>query len=149
MPTILKDLDKNPGILSIEYLHNSNLTDGSNSVAFSYGSQGAQFGTMTGQQFKRVSWITPLNPGDSMEIEMSEDSGLHWTPFNNLSMTCAWTLQTTTVYGIQLTNITATTADLYFGLYRNVATAAYGGAGYAWTGLSIYRWRVKKTSYRT
>jgi len=147
-PIDTKLISQSTGIVkSIEYLHNFNQTDGSNTTDFDYGPQGAKFGTMTGQQFKRISWRFPLGPGDVLEFELSENTGQNWAKNADFSMICSWSLQTTTVYGYQVANFTATTADVYFGLYRNVATGAYGAAGYAWTGLSSHRWRVKKTAY--
>jgi hypothetical protein len=139
----------------VEYAYNtSGLTTagGSNTSAFGYGPVGAVLGSIasttqaTSYTTMRVRFQTPIQAGDSIVVEF--DGGQNqWMPAPNRS---PWIINNAAVYGVQAVPVfgSLTDVDVLFGNSGQQSSGAltYGTSGSAWSNISTWKWRVRKSS---
>jgi hypothetical protein len=131
-----------------EFAFNSSAWNSDDITSFAYGPQGASTsGTaLANDRFKRVRFLTPIQPTDIIKLEFSDDR-IKWssTPFTDSSGSVVTTGRNEggINYGARLGPVTGsnTDIDVYFALYRNTG-GTYGAAGAVW-GTQWY-WRVVK-----
>jgi hypothetical protein len=139
----------------VEYAYNtSGLTTagGSNTLAFGYGPAGAVLGSIasttqaTSYTTMRVRFQTPIQAGDSIVVEF--DGGQNqWMPAPNRS---PWIINNAAVYGVQAVPVfgSLTDVDVLFGNsgQQSLGATTYGSSGSAWSNISTWKWRVRKSS---
>lgn len=133
-----------------EFLYNSSgitLPGTSNTTSFAYGPEGALIGAInsvtgannTTQMTVRARY--PLQSDDELVVELY--NGIGWMPSN---MVAPVITQNTTIYGVSMSVINSTDINVVFGNGGYASSAAiYGNAGNAWSGLTSWRWRLRKT----
>lgn len=128
----------NLGQNSVEYAFNTSLADSDDLTSFGSGAQGqpATY-TFTSDRFRRIRFQSPIQPGDRLVIEFSEDR-VKWSslPFLTAASSVFFPYSGSNI-GVALQGLTAgsTDVDMYWGRYKS-GTAAWGSVtGY---------WRVKK-----
>jgi hypothetical protein len=134
----------------VEYVYNTDTSGSSNTTAFGYGPQGALF-SGSGGISKRVRFSTPIQPTDTIWIEINEDtSGTGtWKQDGGSILIIGRNTQNGTNYGMWTTaGVNATDVDVFFGEYRQQG-ATFGGVGSAWSGITDRRWRVVKAKAGT
>ena len=134
----------------VEYVFNTSTnTTTSDSVSFAAGPQGALIGSITATIARRVQFQYPIQSGDSIVVEVSDDR-IVWmeTPlaFINNQQVTPYIVENSTGYGIGLDHISTTQADVYFGQYAGMfGKTTVGGAGQAWSvAAGAAYWRVRK-----
>jgi hypothetical protein len=139
----------------VEYAWNSDPgtaagTTYSNSTYYGYGPNGTPIlsinSTTTTSESKtvyRVQFQTPAQAGDQVIVELNDGNG--WF---NAAQRLPPVTNNASAYGITIIAINATTYGVAFGnAGLNTATAAtYSAAGSPWSGVSAWRWRVRKSS---
>jgi hypothetical protein len=138
-----------------EFASNSGVGDADNTTDFVYGVGGALVpNTLTAKRVRRVRFTRPIQPTDSMIIEVSKD-GIQWddvlaSPTDGVNYVIVPFLQQgTTSFGIGRPNkISSTDINVEFGQYCNTSGATFGAAGMGWNGpyLQNVKWRVRKIS---
>jgi hypothetical protein len=134
----------------VEYVYNTDTSGSSNTTAFGYGPQGALF-SGSGGISKRVRFSTPIQPTDTIWIEINEDtSGTGtWKQDGGSILILGRNTQNGINYGMWTTaGVNATDVDVFFGEYRQQG-ATFGGVGSAWSGITDRRWRVVKAKAGT
>lgn len=145
---------------AIEYVSNSSATDADDTTSFVDGASGSAgiVGTtaLTAPRKKRVSFKTPLQPTDRVQIEFIDTSisGAQWQPLGSgiiptrgSSLPIQPPNQANSVLsGIGLIPVSSTQYDVWFGNTANTAAGVYGAAGSAWTTFTSFKWRVAKYS---
>lgn len=137
----------------VEYAWNSNTTANTDdSTSFGYGPSGVAFAAHTSERYRTVQFQTPIQPTDSISIEINSASAGDpdlWIPLIDVNYDTgirSYTTQASTAYGMgfRFSTTTDSTLRVYFAPYMNVG-ASYGLAGSAWSGAANYKWRVKKS----
>lgn len=125
---------------------------GSDTTSFGYGPTGATVGsiastTVTGNSHTamRVRFVSPIQPTDRISLEVSID-GIAWVDANLSDAVDSINLSTAS-YGMEYRVFNTTDVDVYFGNGgRQPGSATYAAAGTAWSGMSTWKWRVRKTA---
>lgn len=139
----------------VEYAWNSDPgttagTTYSNSTYYGYGPNGTSIpaiaSTTTTGESKTVYTVvfqTPVQATDQVVIELNDGNGWfnaaqRFPPFTNNAAS----------YGVLLIAINSTTYRVAFGNagYGTSGATTYGAAGGAWSGVTSWRWRVRKSS---
>lgn len=131
----------------VEYAYNTSTTDADDLISFGYGPGGTSFPTVTAQRAKRIRFQTPIQSTDTFTVEFQKNGD--WVPLSGtaaVTITQPFTAQAATTFGVGIDPVNSTDIDVYFGAYRLATGATYGAAGTSWTGMSIYKWRVRKSS---
>jgi hypothetical protein len=139
----------------VEYAYNTSgitAAGASDTTAFAYGPSGAAIGSIastTGTNSTttmRVRFQYPTQVGDVVELETDMGtSGARWISFGSALANSLF--QGSSVYGAYIRQVNATDWDVSFGnkgAYSSNAT--YAGDGTAWSGVSTWRWRVRKST---
>ncbi len=135
----------------VEYAWNSSTTDAADTTSFGYGPVGTGFPSVTtSAKLKRIRFQTPIQVGDKLSIEVSK-GGSAWMDIEEVAYENGLVplkYQNTNTYGLGLDiqSINSTDIDVVFGIYAAASGATYAAAGAAWSGLSTYKWRVRKES---
>ena len=124
------------------------------STGMVYGPSGAAFvavgsATLNSNTIYKVSFTTPIQASDKVEIETSQDSGVTWQTDGGSVVHTYRTIQNTSNYGMFIVKNDSTSVHVYFGNYgRHTDGATFSAAGAAWGDLTggTYRWRVRKSS---
>jgi hypothetical protein len=139
-----------------EYAYNTAGTTtagASDTTSFAYGPAGAAIGsiastTTTGFSTTnmRVRFTTPIQATDRITLEFDNgSSGARWLPANDSLH--VYMGQLSALYGAGFSIVNSTDVDVSFGNGgRWASNASYGGAGQAWSGVSTWKWRVRKVS---
>ena len=138
-----------------EFAFNTNTADATDTTSFGYGAAGVNFGAFapTVSRQKRIRFQTPIQPSDVIQMEVLMDNV--WQPVNSLMTSSAgtdivmpFTKQGTVTYGAHVRPVAGSTTDVdvIFGQTRVVSSATYTGAGLAWSGVTSFRWRVRKSA---
>lgn len=135
----------------VEYAYNISTSGTGDSASFGYGPAGFAIpsitpsaGTSTTQTY-RVRFQTPIQQSDKLTLEFQEPSTGRWFdgavdfPYMHIKLT---------VYGVRLRDVNTTDVDVQFGAggYSAFNATNYGDSGSAWSGLSTWKWRVRKSS---
>lgn len=134
----------------VEYAYNSGTWNGSDTSSFAYGPAGqAMGGTLSGDSIKRVRFQTPIQVGDFIQVEVSEDRNL-WTPapggvVNGNAIVQGVTAAGTNLAGIYWKKVTgsSTDVDVLFGRYVQMAND--DAPVTEWPSSNAY-WRVRKVA---
>jgi len=126
---------------------------------YGYGPSGAQFNaiastTINSRTRLRVRFQTPIQPTDSLALEVFISSLATWSSVANSSLDfCPLTFQNTSAYGMTIETISGSATDVYVsfgncGRLANASTYANNN-GSSWSGVagsSSFKWRVRKVS---
>jgi hypothetical protein len=120
---------------------------------FGYGPQGANFrainSTTLGSSVTvyRTRFNTPILPTDTMYLEFNID-GNTWLPVGTGGSLCLNGTQNNAVIGMGFARVpgSATDIDVIFGNAGRNTGATYGAAGGTWSGITTWRWRLRKVS---
>jgi hypothetical protein len=127
----------------VEYAYNTTTTNADDTSAFGYGPAGSTFPSVaTSNKSKRVRFPTPVQRGDIVEIEISEDSGATWMPHTS---TLGGSQSVSTGMGLTPVSGSTTDYDVQFGSsgYGSTVRTTSG----AWSTLGgSWKWRVKKSA---
>jgi hypothetical protein len=140
----------------VEYAYNSSgitSAGASDTTAFAYGPGGAAIGSIastTGANSvttMRVRFQYPVQVSDQITLETdSGSSGARWTPFEQAGLANGL-YQGTSVYGAYLRQVNSTDFDVSFGNKGSLSNnATYAGDGVAWSAVTAWRWRVRKST---
>jgi hypothetical protein len=90
-----------------------------------------------------VEWTTPIQVTDQVFAEINDGNG--WAP---ATLRLPPVTSNNSAYGITLIALSATRHRILFGNagYSPSTAATYAAAGAAWSGLTSWRWRVRKVS---
>lgn len=141
----------------VEYVYNtSGLTTAgaSDTTSYGYGPAGAAIGsiastTTTGNSVTkmRVQFTTPIQATDVVMLENDGgSSGARWFNMASSDSLTTETFEGTANYGAGIAPVDSTHVDAVFGNAGRISSSTYGAAGTAWSGISTWRWRVKKFS---
>lgn len=127
-----------------EYAFNTSTTTTQDLTSFGYGSQGALIQAFapggTSLVIKRVQFQRLIQATDLIVIEINDGNGWQTLPNNGVGLGPAAVVGSTTTYGGVSYAISGTnTVDVQFWAVANLSSSA-------WSILSTYRWRVRKTS---
>lgn len=139
----------------VEYAYNSSgitSAGATDTTAFAYGPAGATIGSIastTGSNSvttMRVRFQYPIQTDDLLVLETDGNtSGARWFEFGQYLGSIL--LQGTSIYGAYLRQVNATDVDVVFGNRGYLSTGAtYGDNGSPWSGVSTFRWRVRKST---
>lgn len=134
----------------VEYAYNTSTTDADDTTSFGYGPGGGQFGNFTATRTKRVRFLTPIQSSDSVELELSNDSGVTWLTLGSSSIVYTASVQNTSEYGARIQVVNSTDVNVIFNRYRLADPTTFGGAGTTWSGIAtsatnVYRVRKIKS----
>jgi hypothetical protein len=136
-----------------EYVFNTSVSDADDSSSFGYGPAGnAVVGTLTALRQKRVRFQTPIQPTDSIWVEINASAaGNQWMPVADTAIfptdVSLFQIQNASSYGVGIGDqVSGTDVDIYFGQYSRASGATYASAGLAWGSTSGVRWRVVKAA---
>ena len=131
----------------VEYASNSNATNtAADTTSFAYGPTGSLIpnGAVGSAYSRTVKFQSVIQPTDVFIVQVDQGTGQWIDADRRLS---AYTTQATLGYGIQGEVLDSTTYSVVFGAGGFRATGAtYASNGAAWSGLSAWRWRVRKMS---
>lgn len=142
----------------VEYASNSGMGDAADTTSFVNDPIGNLIPqvTYTTNRFKRVRFKNPIQTSDTVQMQISTDSGITWNDVTGLQDSAAgasnvqiWQYQNGVQYGIgRIRKVTSSTTDLDigFGQYKFATGATYGAAGENWVADTAFRWRVVKYS---
>lgn len=135
-----------------EFASNSDTTNADNTTSFAYGVSGSAFPAVTtSTKVKRIRFQTPIQPTDTLIVEVRNATTQAWSPYNNSDAgSIAYVRQGSTEYGLYISpNVSGSTTDVnvYFCATAVPSGLTFGAAGAAWTSLTfIDRWRVRKVT---
>ena len=140
-----------------EYAFNTSTSSADDSTSFGYGPAGTQgiFGTTTlaAARKKRVRFTTPIQPTDTIIIEVKSSTSDYWAPVGQGAGTSGSKVvqhhtENAQDYGMAWTPVNSTDVDVYFGRYPNNDSATFGGNASEWSNgaFANYKWRVRKVS---
>ncbi len=143
----------------VEYASNSGMGDTADTTSFVYDSRGSLIPAVTysADRKKRVRFQTPIQPTDSIIVQVLPDSSTNdWVDIrgyfadvqNSGVSIMEFQYQDGTQYGlggIFPTSGSSTDIDIYFARYRTNGST-YAGAGTNWAAGATSRWRVVKYS---
>lgn len=129
----------------VEYAYNSDTSDASDTTSFAYGPAGVLIGSFTtATRAKRVRFQTPIQPTDTIIIELKESAADTWYDSAYLYPRVQ---QSNSSYGIGFVPVNGTDIDVSFRASGTVpSNSTYAGTGSAWSTASTIRWRAKKMS---
>jgi hypothetical protein len=133
----------------VEYAYNTSTSWAADDTSsFGYGPNGGDVppSALAALRKRRIQFQTPIQTGDKVEIEYSQDSGVTWVPSNLAAVGIINNSAGTNDYGVQLTKQGITDSrqiDVAFYRYRRTA-GTWDGAGADWAG--NVKWRVRKSS---
>jgi hypothetical protein len=133
----------------VEYASNSaGTTDASDTTSFAYGPSGSQgpSGALTADRAKRARFQTPIQPSDSIWLEVSEDR-IQWRRIGNVTdgnasmgLIISWLGGNSTNYGMGWRAVAGSSTDIDIAFARYTRPAGtWDAAGAAWTGTWYYR----------
>lgn len=135
----------------VEYASNSDTSSTASVTAsgFAYGPSGTAFGSSWStytQWTRRVRFQTPIQPGDSVELEIAESASGPWVPWSTRS--APYTSANTSAYGPQVARVNSTDVDVIFNQQGASAAGAatYGANGALWSSYVGFYWRIRKSS---
>jgi hypothetical protein len=137
----------NYGQQDVEFLYNSGTWDADDTTSFAYGSGGGTIGgSLTTNRSKRVRAQSPIQSGDLLQLEFSDD-GVVWFPVGSARISGAVVTNSidaagSTVSGAYMAVVNSTDIDILFGRYQSMANDDAPATN--WT--SGDRYRVKKIS---
>lgn len=143
----------NLGTNDVEYASNSDNSDADDTTSFVYGPNGSLVpqSALTNIRQKRVRFLTPIQPTDTIVVQVSLDGGTTWSDISNTcqsgsGLVDSFVIQNANYYGIGIWNaVNDTDIDVAFGTYAQANGATYGSAGRAWSSsFSSVRWRTVK-----
>lgn len=125
----------------VEYAFNNSTTTTTNTTDFAYGIDGAAIQAFapagTTPVIKRVRFLTPVQPTDTVELEVVDGAGnTQWRSPATRGIGFAYNDAGTTYYGVSFNTFSATDCDVRF------HSQAFPGS--AWSAFSTWRWRVVK-----
>ena len=131
----------------VEFSSNSNATNAvSDGSSFAYGPAGSLIpnGAVGTAYDRTIRFQTPLQASDVLSVEVDQGMGL-WVPVDR--RLTAWVRQGSLGYGIYIEATTSTTVTVSFGSggFRS-SNATYAANGEAWSVVSGWKWRVRKSS---
>jgi hypothetical protein len=131
----------------VEFSSNSNATNAvSDGSSFAYGPAGSLIpnGAVGTAYDRTIRFQTPLQASDVLSVEVDQGMGL-WVPVDR--RLTAWVRQGSLGYGIYIEATTSTTVTVSFGSggFRS-SSATYAANGEAWSVVSGWKWRVRKSS---
>jgi hypothetical protein len=140
----------------VEYAYNtSGITSAgaSDTTTFGYGPAGVAIGSIasttgtSSQTTMRVRFQTPIQVGDSLIVEVDQgSSGARWINIASTGIV-AELFNSASIYGIGIRTSNTTDVDVKFGNKGYQPTnATYAGDGAAWSGISTWNWRVRKSA---
>lgn len=131
----------------VEYASNSKSDNTvSDTTSFAYGPAGSLIPNgAVGTTYSRVvKFQSVIQPTDLFILQVDQGTG-QWVDIDK--RLSAYTVQGTVSYGVQSEVTDSTTCTVYFGAGGFRATGAtYASNGAAWSGLSTWRWRLRKMS---
>lgn len=140
----------NMGTNDVEYAYNTDVSATATVLAsgFAYGSSGVSFPSSNwtvGTRWERgVRFQSKIHPTDIITLEWNiyEDT---WQPMSESFF--SYIRQSTNEYGATSQGISGSTTDVSVRFTKGgyFPGSTYGADGPDWTGLSAYKWRVKKT----
>jgi len=138
----------------VEYAFNTSTNDADDTSSFGFGPAGNTFpgplNTVAGGRQKRVRFMTPIQVGDKLSLEIQAPSGGPWIEVSGLDTntnTQNLAYQSTTTYGVGIIteSINSTDVDVHFGRFRAATGATYNSTGTEWA-TTAGKWRLKKQS---
>jgi hypothetical protein len=140
----------------VEFASNSDTSAADNTSAFSYGPGGSVIPSITaatGAPFnysKRVTFSTPIQSGDRVQLEIQLGGTGPWIPLENLSdlyQTMRVDASSGNRWGIGYVQSAASnTIDVIFGRAGRLNSGWAGASGPNYPAVASDRWRVRKTS---
>lgn len=130
----------------IEYAWNSNTADAADTTSFGYGPQGVNIGSFTAQRNKRVSFRTPVQPGEVVTLQTNSSAEPDvWQAWNGSIF--QYVLQNTADYGISFAPVGGSKTEwtVTFHDYARASGATFGSAGEAWSTYTGVKWRLVKS----
>jgi len=131
----------------VEYASNSKSDSTvSDTTSFAYGPAGSLIPNgAVGTTYSRVvKFQSVIQPTDLFIIQVDQGTG-QWVDIDK--RLGAYTMQSSISYGVQSEVTDSTTCTVYFGNGGFRATGAtYASNGSAWSGISTWRWRLRKMS---
>ncbi len=127
----------------VEYSYNSSATTADDTTSFAYGPSGVAFQSFApaGTAFikKTVRFLTPIQSTDVVTIEVSQDSGVTWSPIPENPFSFESNDAGTTLYGAYGAAVNSTDYDVRFHSKANKpqAWSTYTGGS--------FKWRCKKS----
>ncbi len=139
---------------NVEYAFNTSVSDADDTTSFGYGSGGTILpgSALTSRRDKTVRFSTPIQSGDTVELEIQTNSGGAWSPVSAALVSqinvSPYTVQNGVHYGLGIkAGSTSTDVIVSFGQYSYPSGATYGAAGNAWSSTTDNgKWRLKKVS---
>jgi hypothetical protein len=124
----------------VEYAFNTSATTASDPTSFGYGPEGIAMQAFapagTAVVSKRIQWQRPMQNGDTAVVEVHD--GTNWVSMMERLAGRTLNDAATTAYGFSLTSLSSTQMDV------NFFSAPFPGL--AWSALSGFKWRVRKSS---
>lgn len=137
----------------VEYAFNTSgitAANASDTTSFGYGPQGVAIGSINSNTLNattnfRVQFQTPNQVGDRFDIEFNNGVDSTWILAQEVA---PYITLNAAYYGVYISGTGSNFVTVSFGNngYRPNGAATYGANGQAWSALSGYRWRVRKSS---
>lgn len=133
----------------VEYAYNKSATaasDDGSTGNFAYGSGGFNIQgfapTGTGYIYKRVRFQSPIQPGDSLIVELNDSTNNTWVPVSSFAFGYQQNDAGTTNYGTLISRVPSNTTDADVRFYSQASKSS----GDTWTANNTWKWRVRKSS---